>query len=119
MQTFHRAVLTALLAAVLPFGATLSGQTKPMPAPVLTDQQKKGEALFLQKCPLCHVPSNQKKTLGIQASTDLVGLFKRPTVSEPAVRRVILEGITGLMPSFRYSFSTPELDDLIAYLKVR
>lgn len=118
MRIRHKAVLFPLLAAILTVPAPLASQARNS-ATTLTDQQKKGEALFLQKCPLCHVPSNQKKTLGISASTDLVGLFKRPTANEPAVRRVIQEGIAGLMPTFRYSFTTGELDDLVAYLKVR
>jgi len=119
MRFFQWVIAILLLASVLPLQAILSAQTKLAPPPTLTDQQKKGEALFLQKCPLCHVPSEQKARLGIQASTDLVGLFKRPTAAEPSVRRVITEGISGLMPSFRYSFSDAQLQDLIAYLKVR
>src|SRR6202047_5266991 len=35
------------------------------PRPVLNEQQRRGEALFVQNCPLCHVLSNQKKALGI------------------------------------------------------
>jgi hypothetical protein len=33
--------------------------------PVLSEQRR-GEALFVQNCPLCHVPSHQKQALGIQ-----------------------------------------------------
>lgn len=119
MPIRRKAVLVSVIAVTLAAPVTLAAQTSPLSTPTLTDQQKKGEALFLQRCPLCHVPSNQKKTQGIQASTDLVGLFKRPTASEATVRRIVQDGIPALMPAFRYSITSADLDDLISYLKVR
>ncbi|OFW17152.1 MAG: hypothetical protein A3H29_01160 [Acidobacteria bacterium RIFCSPLOWO2_02_FULL_67_21] len=119
MPNVRRVVLVALLAGTLAAPASLAAQAGSPTVPTLTDQQKKGEALFLQRCPLCHVPSGQKKAQGIQASTDLVGFFKRPTANEATVRRTVQEGIPGLMPAFRYSITGGDLDDLIAYLKVR
>jgi mono/diheme cytochrome c family protein len=95
--------------------------TEPAPAaePVLTDAQKRGEALFLKHCPLCHVFSGQKKDLGIQSPTELRGLFKSSTVSDAAVRQLVTEGVPGKMPSFRHALASQELDDVLAYLKVR
>ncbi len=84
-----------------------------------TDQQFRGEALFLKNCALCHIHTAQKGRLKIQASTELIGLFKRPTTTEAAVRRILQNGVTGLMPSFQYALSSSELDDLVAYLKIR
>lgn len=84
-----------------------------------TDQQKSGEALFQQNCTLCHVYSNDKSRYGIQASTQLIGLFKRPAITDDAVRQLILAGLSGRMPSFQYTLVASELDDLIAYLRIR
>jgi mono/diheme cytochrome c family protein len=84
-----------------------------------TDQQFRGEALFLKNCALCHIHTAQKGRLKIQASTELIGLFKRPTTTEDAVRRILQNGVSGLMPTFRYALSSSEMDDLIAYLKIR
>lgn len=118
MRMLRHTALLSLVALVLGTPAGLAAQTR-LTNPTLTDQQKRGEALFLQRCPLCHVPSNEKKTQGIQASSDLVGLFQRPTANEAAVRRIVQEGLPRLMPAFRYSVTGGNLDDLIAYLRVR
>ena len=96
-------------------------QTAPIPdsAPGLSDAQKRGEALFLKHCPLCHVASNQKKELGIMSPTDLLGLYKTPAGNDTLVRQRIMNGVPGRMPSFQYALASHELDDLIAYLRVR
>src|SRR5580704_161683 len=98
MSAFFRiARLLVLTCAVLvPFtlwgeGEESSGSTSTVPAPGLNDQQKKGEGLFLQNCPLCHIYSNQKKRLGIP-TVSLKGLFKEAN-SDAAVRQIILQGI--------------------------
>ncbi|MBI2185895.1 MAG: cytochrome c [Acidobacteria bacterium] len=83
-----------------------------------TDGQKRGDAIFHKNCHLCHISTAQKRELKINAD-QLVGLFKRPTTNEQAVRQLIQEGIPKRMPSFRYNFTAVELDDLIAYLKIR
>jgi mono/diheme cytochrome c family protein len=83
--------------------------------PVLNEQQKKGEALFVQNCPLCHVSSNQKKRLGIQGPV-LQGLFTEET-DEDTLRQVIQQGIPEKMPGFRYALEPKQIDDLIAFLK--
>jgi mono/diheme cytochrome c family protein len=115
------ASLVMLMFMVLPAitlwgqGEESSGFTSTIPAPGLNDQQKRGENLFLQNCPLCHIASNQKKRLGIP-TPQLKGLFKNPT-SEDAVRRVILQGVPGRMPGFQYDLDAKEIDSIIAYLK--
>ena len=50
---------------------------------------------------------------------ELVGLFKRPNISEQGVRQLIQTGMPKRMPSFQYNFTPAEVDDLIAYLKIR
>jgi len=82
---------------------------------VLNEQQKRGEALFVQNCPLCHVPSNQKKRLGIQGPV-LRGLFTEDTDEDP-LRQLIQQGVPEKMPGFRYALDSKQIDDLIAFLK--
>ena len=105
-----------LFLSVVPASSAQSGSA---PKAVMTDQQLSGEAYFYQNCTLCHVYSGQKKALGLQASSELKGLFKSPSTSEASVRQVIQKGIPGMMPGFQYTLEGKQLDDLIAYLKVR
>ena len=120
-SSFRIACLVFLMFVILPAsrlrgqGEDSGGFTSTIPASGLNDQQKKGENLFLQNCPLCHINSNQKKRLGIP-TPQLKGLFKNPT-SEDAVRRVILQGIPTRMPGFQYDLDTKQIDSIIAYLK--
>lgn len=120
----HKVTRLLCLASVLAFPlATVAqeGQTAATVAPGKpeTEQQKRGEALFTKHCPLCHIFTNQKKALKIQASSDLVGLLKDPEISEDAVRYLILSGVPKKMPGFKYTLEPSELDSLIAYLKIR
>src|SRR2546428_2669072 len=85
------------------------------PRPAYNEQQRRGEALFVQNCPLCHVPSNQKKRLGIQGPV-LQGLFSEET-DEDTLHQVIQQGIPEKMPGFRYALEPKQIDDLIAFLK--
>jgi len=68
---------------------------------------------------LCHIFTAQKAKVKVQAPTELIGLYKKPTITEEAVRQRIQQGIPRVMPSFQYNFQPSELDDLIAYLKIR
>lgn len=94
--------------------ATAAKKSSP-PRPVLNEQQRRGEALFVQNCPLCHVPSNQKKRLGIQGPV-LQGMFGEDA-NEDALRQYIQQGVPDKMPGFRYALEPKQIDDLIAYLK--
>jgi len=83
-----------------------------------TEEQKRGDAIFHKNCHLCHIATGQKRSLKINAD-ELVGLFKRPNISEQGVRQLVQTGIPKRMPSFQYNFTPAEVDDLIAYLKIR
>ena len=83
-----------------------------------TEEQKRGDAVFHKNCHLCHIATGQKRSLKINAD-ELVGLFKRPNITEQAVRQLIQTGIPKRMPSFQYNFTPAEVDDLVAYLKIR
>lgn len=113
-------------ASVLAFPLTPSAQdegaaasARKTPGKAQTDSQKMGEAIFSKNCHLCHISSAQKTKLKILASTELIGLFKERTTTEDSVRQLIQQGIPERMPSFRYNFQPSEMDDLIAYLKIR
>ncbi|SRR5712692_2384633 len=126
----HRILCLLLLACVALFPIALAAQQngeqkqdqsasaarKPSPPrPALNEQQRRGEALFVQNCPLCHVPSNQKKRLGIQGPV-LQGLFGGDA-DEDALRQFIQQGVPEKMPGFRYALEPKQVDDLIAFLK--
>jgi mono/diheme cytochrome c family protein len=83
--------------------------------PALTEQQKRGEALFVQNCPLCHIPSGQKKKLGIQGPS-LQGVFNEDSDGE-ALKQFIQTGVPSKMPGFRYDLDQKQLDDIVAFLK--
>ncbi|MSO83577.1 MAG: cytochrome c [Acidobacteria bacterium] len=83
-----------------------------------TEEQKRGDAIFHKNCHLCHISTAQKRELKI-VSTELVGLFMKPNVSEQAVRQLVQGGIPRRMPSFQYTLNASELNDLIAYLRIR
>ena len=120
----HNVARLLLLAFTMAFPLALAAQAgqpaaRVAPGKPQTDQQKKGEAIFTKNCHLCHIFSGQKEELKIMASTELIGLFKKPTIAEEGVRQRIQQGIPRLMPSFQYNFGPSEMDDLIAYLKIR
>jgi mono/diheme cytochrome c family protein len=83
--------------------------------PALNEQQRRGEALFVQNCTLCHMPSNQKKKLGIQAPR-LEGLYGEDADTD-TLRKFIQQGVPGKMPGFRYGLEPNQVDDLVAYLE--
>jgi len=83
--------------------------------PSLNEQQKSGEALFVQNCTLCHMPTNQKKRLKIQAPP-LEGVFGEDADSD-VVRQFIQQGVPGKMPAFRFGLDPKQIDDIVAYLK--
>jgi mono/diheme cytochrome c family protein len=78
--------------------------------PVLSEQRR-GEALFVQNCSLCHSPSHQKQALGIQGPI-LKGMFGEDA-DEDFLRPFIQQGVSG----FRFDLEPNQIDDIIAYLK--
>ncbi len=111
------ACLGFALVALLPPLSAQGGAVRPAPGVPRTDQEQSGEAFFYQRCPLCHVYT--ARTAAARSRTDLVGLYKQPSITDEAVRALVMAGMPGRMPSFRYTFTPKELDDLIAYLKIR
>ncbi|MFZ1940117.1 MAG: cytochrome c [Terracidiphilus sp.] len=86
--------------------------------PALTPQQTEGRHFYEAGCAHCH----EENDLHLKkVPPNLHGLFNRSTLpdGEPAtdaeVERVVLTG-KGMMPSFAYQMTKPQLEALIAYL---
>ena len=76
----------------------------------LSEMEKTGRKLFLQRCEICHLSPNGK-TLGPLLDGKLVA--KR---GDAAVRKQIMNGSAG-MPGFQYGLEPAEIDKIIAFLK--
>ena len=102
-------------------GAALAqAQTKgdtPRAAGKLTEQETRGEGLFLQRCSICHLPRKLKFGSPSVVGPSLGGLFKDADPEQQKIlRNFILKGGPD-MPGFQYGLETKEVDDLVAYLK--
>jgi len=104
----------------------LRAQEKPAPTPSLStkmseqklsEQEMRGEGLFLQRCSLCHLPRKLKFGSPTTAGPVLSGLFKEADTDQTKILRTyILKGGPG-MPGFQYGLEPKEVDDLVAFLK--
>ena len=91
--------------------ATLPGSEK------LSEQAKRGEGLFLQRCSLCHLPRKLKFGSPPVIGPSLSGQFKDAAPDQLKILRgFILKGGPD-MPGFQYGLEPKEVDDLIEYLK--
>jgi mono/diheme cytochrome c family protein len=91
--------------------ATLPGTEK------LSEQVKRGEGLFLQRCSLCHLPRKLKFGSPPVIGPSLSGQFKDAAPDQLKILRgFILKGGPD-MPGFQYGLEPKEVDDLIEYLK--
>jgi mono/diheme cytochrome c family protein len=100
---------------------TLRAQSRPAATPPgaekLSDEARRGEGLFLQRCSLCHLPRKLKFGSPPVIGPILSGQFKDATPDQMKVLRgFILKGGPD-MPGFQYGLEPKEVDDLIAYLK--
>ena len=91
--------------------ATLPGTEK------LSEQAKRGEGLFLQRCSLCHLPRKLKFGSPPVIGPSLSGQFKDAAPDQLKILRgFILKGGPD-MPGFQYGLEPKEVDDLIEYLR--
>jgi mono/diheme cytochrome c family protein len=82
----------------------------------LTEQEIRGEGVFLQHCSLCHLPLKEKGRT-THYGPPLPGVFKDADPDqEHDLRQIILNG-TDRMPAWQYALRAKDIDDLIAYLK--
>jgi mono/diheme cytochrome c family protein len=121
----RRLIVTAFALVVAWLGpagqARSNAQDKPAQprstAVQLSDQERRGEGFFLQRCSLCHLPRKLKFGSPPVIGPSLAGLFKDATPEQMKVLRgLILKGGPN-MPGFQYGLEPQEIDDLIAYLK--
>lgn len=116
----------SLVVGLLALAANIVAQSEQAPSfrpgLNLSDQQRKGEYLFLQRCAVCHQARYTKSASESELPVvfkNLEGLFKDARSDrDEAVRDVIWKGAAG-MPGWQYALEPREIDDLIAYLKVR
>lgn len=115
--------VSGLALAVLSLGAwsRLPAQDKAVvsrPAvDALSEQARRGEGLFLQRCSLCHLPRKLKFGSPSVIGPSLAGQLKDATPEQMKVLRgFILKGGPD-MPGFQYGLEPKEVDDLVAYLK--
>ena len=99
----------------------LLAQSKPAEAlpgkEKLTEQARRGEGLFLQRCSLCHLPRKLKFGSPPVIGPSLTGQFKDAAPDQLKILRgFILKGGPD-MPGFQYGLEPKEVDDLIEYLK--
>ncbi len=85
-------------------------------SPRLSEQEIRGEGLFLQRCSLCHLPKVVKPFKSFGPS--LTGVLKGASpAKEKTVRLFISTGVPAKMPGFQSALKPDQFDDLIAYLK--
>jgi mono/diheme cytochrome c family protein len=110
------------LAALLYVGAAWSAaQDKPVATQAgaikLSEEARRGEGLFLQRCSICHLPRKLKFGSPPVIGPILSGQFKDATPDQMKIlRSFILKGGPD-MPGFQYGLEPKEVDDLIEYLK--
>jgi mono/diheme cytochrome c family protein len=101
--------------------AKLSAQdttARPLPAAEkMSEEARRGEGLFLQRCSLCHLPRKLKFGSPPVIGPNLGGQFKDAGPDQLKILRgFILKGGPD-MPGFQYGLDPKEVDDLVAYLK--
>lgn len=100
--------LSALILCLAPLlAAQNSGDSKS-----LSKTEKAGEKLFLQRCSLCHLGyAYRYVTYAPPLHKELIA-----ERGEKAVQKKIMDGSV-LMPAWKYSLTTTDVDNIIAYLK--
>lgn len=117
-----------MIAAVLGLATLYSGgtsrllaqgkpSTTPPGAEKMSEEEMRGQGLFLQRCSLCHLPRKLKFGSPPVIGPSLSGQFKDAAPDQLKILRgFILKGGPN-MPGFQYGLDPKEVDDLIAYLK--
>ena len=81
--------------------------------PSISPVELAGKKLFVQRCALCHDLLGQPATTTVAPWVDIETVKGR---GEDAVRQKIVNG-SRRMPGFRYTFESPQIESIIAYLK--
>jgi mono/diheme cytochrome c family protein len=110
LVTLYSGKTSYLLAQNQP-AATLPGPEK------LSEQARRGEGLFLQRCSLCHLPRKLKFGSPPVIGPSLSGQFKDAAPDQLKILRGFISRGGPDMPGFQYGLEPKEVDDLIEYLK--
>jgi len=118
---FYAFCLAFGLCLLVPGGRAQSDKSDKKDAtPQLSDQEKRGQGIFYQRCSLCHLTKmetplpqpyksfgpNLKGMIPKDADDDQIAFF----------RQFIMTG-TDRMPGFQYGLKPSEINDVIAFLK--
>lgn len=88
-------------------------QATTKPADRMSESEKAGERLYLQRCALCHSGTAPAyETYGPPVDSEVVSMR-----GEPAVRQVIMEG-SARMPGFKYTLDEQQVGRIVAFLKI-
>jgi mono/diheme cytochrome c family protein len=90
-----------------------------------TDQEKRGQAIFVQRCSICHLSKleDAQGRPGVRPfksfGPSLNGVLPKDADLDQvtAVRQFILHG-TDRMPGFQYALQPNEIDNIVAFLKI-
>ena len=113
-------LLFAMVVSTVSATVAAQGSAQQTPGRPTTDQQMSGEALFYQNCTFCHEHDALKRRLVPQfLGPSLIGTYKTRNLPDDAVRSLIMNGVPKRMTGFRHTLTAKDIDDIIAYLKVR
>jgi mono/diheme cytochrome c family protein len=111
------ALATFYLCGASRLAAQTNSAVNPPAAEKLSDAQRRGEGLFLQRCSICHLPRKLKFGSPPVIGPSLSGQFKDAAPDQLKILRgFILKGGPD-MPGFQYGLEPKDIDDLIAYLR--
>ena len=94
-----------------------SGTKQADTEPKLTEDQARGEGLFLQKCSVCHMQRIFKWGKPPARGPNLAGVFKNASADEEKVLKELIMKGNPDMPGFRYDIDSEQMNALIEYLK--
>jgi mono/diheme cytochrome c family protein len=102
--------------ALISIPLSLRAQTDKEKAPQLSEEESKGEEIFLQRCSLCHVRKVVKPYKSYGPSLKGVLAKDADEDQESFVRQFIQNG-TDKMPGFKYGLTPNQIAAVMAYLK--
>jgi mono/diheme cytochrome c family protein len=126
MKTLRSIGVLSVLSVLLTLSSVAAHAQQPAPTVVPGYYQeldssatalRRGEALFYQRCSLCHLPRIRKDKTTPGPAPSLTGILKGADKDlENSVREVIMKGSLR-MPGWQYALKPAQMDELITYLK--
>jgi len=117
----RRTCFFLLFAGVLSGLMSLTSAQSVPPAAALTPVEKAGRSLFQTRCAMCHVGGEATSEMATPAAAPRAStmgplLSRANTTNEAALRQKIKDG-SAQMPGYKYTFSDPQVDQVIAFIK--